>query len=127
MGTNECSQPASKSSWDSQDFGDVSIGVKNGPFSQLHQATMSDDAWSGTMCECVAFPIWTCIIFKGIIIVTICIIIIMWQFYVRSLTRLQYQTHSRIWVHLLFCSGGRNNNDNILYAIPKVISWAHIS
>ena len=24
--------------------------------------------------------------------------------------------------HLLFCSGGRNNNDNILYAIPKVIS-----
>ena len=39
MGTNECSQPASKSSWDSQDFGDVS--VKNGPFSQVHQATMN--------------------------------------------------------------------------------------
>ena len=25
MGTNECSQPASKSSWDSQDFGDVNM------------------------------------------------------------------------------------------------------
>ena len=76
------------------------------------------NAWSGTMCECVALPIWTCIIFKGIIIVTVCIIIIiMWQFYVRSLTRLQYQTHSRIWVHLLFCSGGRNDNDNILYVV----------
>ena len=23
MGTNECSQPTSKSSWDSQDFGDI--------------------------------------------------------------------------------------------------------
>ena len=28
MGTNECSQPASKSSWDSQDFGDVSMVLK---------------------------------------------------------------------------------------------------
>ena len=25
MGTNECSQPAPKSSWDSQDFGDISM------------------------------------------------------------------------------------------------------
>ena len=25
MGTNECSQLASKSSWDSQDFGDISM------------------------------------------------------------------------------------------------------
>ena len=25
MGTIECSQPASKSSWDSQDFGDISM------------------------------------------------------------------------------------------------------
>ena len=25
MRTNECSQPASKSPWDSQDFGDVSM------------------------------------------------------------------------------------------------------
>ena len=40
MGTDEFSQPASKSSWDSQDFGDVSV-VKNGPFSQVNQATMS--------------------------------------------------------------------------------------
>ena len=28
MGTNECSQPASKSSWDSQDFGDVNMVLK---------------------------------------------------------------------------------------------------
>ena len=28
MGTNQCSQPASKSSWDSQDFGDVSMVLK---------------------------------------------------------------------------------------------------
>ena len=28
MGTNECSQLASKSSWDSQDFGDVSMVLK---------------------------------------------------------------------------------------------------
>ena len=40
MGTNECSQPASKSSWDSQDFGDMSM-VKDGPFSQVHRATVS--------------------------------------------------------------------------------------
>ena len=28
MGTNECSQPASKSSWDNQDFGDVNMVLK---------------------------------------------------------------------------------------------------
>ena len=28
MVTNECSQPASKSSWDSQDFGDVNMVLK---------------------------------------------------------------------------------------------------
>ena len=28
MGTNEYSQPASKSSWDGQDFGDVKMVVK---------------------------------------------------------------------------------------------------
>ena len=28
MGTDECSQPTSKSSWDSQDFGDVSMELK---------------------------------------------------------------------------------------------------
>ena len=32
MGTNECSQPASKSSWDSQDFGDVNMGLKMAHF-----------------------------------------------------------------------------------------------
>ena len=28
MGINECSQPASKSSWDGQDFGDVNMVLK---------------------------------------------------------------------------------------------------
>ena len=32
MGTNECSQSASKSSWDSQDFGDVNMVVKMAHF-----------------------------------------------------------------------------------------------
>ena len=32
MGTIECSQPASKSSWDSQDFGDVSMVLKMAHF-----------------------------------------------------------------------------------------------
>ena len=31
MGANECSQPASKSSGDSQDFGDVNMVVKKWP------------------------------------------------------------------------------------------------
>ena len=32
MGTIECSQPASKSSWDSQDFGDISMLLKMAQF-----------------------------------------------------------------------------------------------
>ena len=32
MGTNEYSQPASKSSWDSQDFGDISMVLKMANF-----------------------------------------------------------------------------------------------
>ena len=32
MGTNECSQPASKSSWDSQDFDDISMVLKMAHF-----------------------------------------------------------------------------------------------
>ena len=32
MGTIECSQPASKSSWDSHDFGDVSMVLKMAHF-----------------------------------------------------------------------------------------------
>ena len=69
MGINECSQPASKSSWDSQDFGDVnlvlkmvhfrkssppqwvnwvSIGSGNGLFPNQHQAITwtNVDLWS---------------------------------------------------------------------------------
>ena len=32
MGTIECSQPASNSSWDSQDFGDISMVLKMAHF-----------------------------------------------------------------------------------------------
>ena len=32
MGTIECSQPTSKSSWDSQDFGDISMVLKMAHF-----------------------------------------------------------------------------------------------
>ena len=32
MGTIECSQPASKSSWDSQDFGDICMVLKMAHF-----------------------------------------------------------------------------------------------
>ena len=32
MGTNECSQPASKSSWDSQDFGDIGMVLEMAHF-----------------------------------------------------------------------------------------------
>ena len=32
MGTNGCSQPASKYSWDSQDFGDVNVVLKMAHF-----------------------------------------------------------------------------------------------
>ena len=41
MGTNECSQPASKSSWNSQDFDDVNMVLKIDPFSQVLSASMS--------------------------------------------------------------------------------------
>ena len=41
MGTIDCSQPASKSSWDSQDFGDISMVLKMASFCYVHRATMS--------------------------------------------------------------------------------------
>ena len=41
---------------------------------RLWQDPVTND-WSRNACECVALPIWICIIFNGIIIVTICIII----------------------------------------------------
>ena len=40
MGTNECSQLASKSSWDSQDFGDVNMVLK-----MLHFHKSSRPQW----------------------------------------------------------------------------------
>ena len=38
MGTNECSQPASKSSWDSQDFGDINMVLK-WPMAHFHKSS----------------------------------------------------------------------------------------
>ena len=35
MGTNKCSQPASTSFWDSQDFGDISMVLKMDHFASL--------------------------------------------------------------------------------------------
>ena len=37
MGSNEYSQPASKSSWDSQDFGDVNMVLKMAHFHKSSQ------------------------------------------------------------------------------------------
>ena len=44
MGTNECSQPASKSSWDSQDFSDVNLVLK---MSHFHKS--SRPQWVNTL------------------------------------------------------------------------------
>ena len=44
MGTNECSQPASKSSWDSQDFGDVNMVLK-----MVHFQKSSRPQWVKTL------------------------------------------------------------------------------
>ena len=46
MGTNEYSQPASKSSWDSQDFGDVNMVVK-----MAHFHKSSRPQWVNVKCE----------------------------------------------------------------------------
>ena len=40
MGTNECSQPASKSFWDRQDFGDIGMMLKMAHF---HKSTGHDE------------------------------------------------------------------------------------
>ena len=41
MGTNQCSQPASKSSWGSQDFGDINMVLKMARFRKSTGFTMS--------------------------------------------------------------------------------------
>ena len=45
MGTNEYSQPASKSSWDSQDFGDINMVVK-----MAHFHKFSRPQWVNYVC-----------------------------------------------------------------------------
>ena len=51
MGTNECSQPASKSSWDSQDFGDVNMVLK-----MVHFHKSSRPQWVNEMFLFVFIP-----------------------------------------------------------------------
>ena len=55
MGTNECSQPASKSSWDSQDFGDVNMVLK-----MVHFHKSSRPQWVKALFlrRDVTFDIW---------------------------------------------------------------------
>ena len=46
MGTNECSQPASKSSWYSHDFGDISMVLKMASFRKsTRQDELSKSVW----------------------------------------------------------------------------------
>ena len=51
MATNECSQPASKSSWDSQDFGEVNMVLKGSIFTsplghnELNKTNVGDVTW----------------------------------------------------------------------------------
>ena len=52
MGTNECSQPASKSSWDSQHFGDVSMVLK-----MVHFRKSTRPQWVNTV-DCHNDNIW---------------------------------------------------------------------
>ena len=45
MGTNEYSQPASKSSWDGQDFGDVKMVVKMAHFQKSSRPQWVNTHW----------------------------------------------------------------------------------
>ena len=45
MGTNQCSQPASKSSWDSQDFGDVNMVLKMVHFHKSSRPQWVNEMW----------------------------------------------------------------------------------
>ena len=47
MGTNECSKPASKSSWDSQDFGDVNMVLKMVHFHKSSRPQWVKQQWWG--------------------------------------------------------------------------------
>ena len=51
MGTIECSQPASKSSWDSQDFGDISMVLKMAHFA----SPPGHDELNGTLLNWVKY------------------------------------------------------------------------
>ena len=50
MGTNECSQPASKSSWDSQDFGDITMVLKMANFRKSTRPRWAKLWFGNTFC-----------------------------------------------------------------------------
>ena len=58
MGTDECSQPASKSSWDSQNFGDVNMVLKMAHF---HKASRPQWVKSSPKCRIYASMNWVSI------------------------------------------------------------------
>ena len=61
MGTNECSQPASKSSWDSQDFGDVNMVLKMVHFHKSSRPQWVNSSTPGQNGRYFAEDIFRCI------------------------------------------------------------------
>ena len=74
MGTNECSQPASKSPWDSQDFGDVNTVLKMAHFHKSFRPQWVNIRFIKGLKQdrrvCVIWPKWTntSSLFRAIII-----------------------------------------------------------
>ena len=58
MGTNECSQPASKSSWDSQDFGDVNMVLKMVHFHKSSRPQWVNVTWREPGVTIAALPMF---------------------------------------------------------------------
>ena len=65
MGTIECSQPASKSSWDSQDVGDISMVLK-----MAHFCKSIGPRWIKMGKLKTNSPIYSVKIFEGINLIT---------------------------------------------------------
>ena len=67
MGTNECSQLASKSSWDSQDFGDVNLVLK-----MVHFDKSSRPQWVNVTPEGLMVPFLKSIGHYAVDVVPVC-------------------------------------------------------
>ena len=67
MGTIECSQPTSKSSWDSQDFGDISMVLK-----MAHFRKSTGPRWVKYERSCkYTYIIYTCIYIRCSILLSV--------------------------------------------------------